>query len=711
MIGLPILQGLQRQAQRRVMLDTVAVGLPVALAAAMVVQRSSNTFMLAAIALAALIGGVFVAARRARRLNRNWLIGELDTHLPSFEDSSALLFQDPSASGALAALQRDRLEIRIGQAEMLDLRPDWSRRTIASAWALFVIVTAAFLLWPTEEGPPSRSAASSAGSQAIGPPRITAARLRIVPPAYTGLPPRILQTLSGRMPEGSRVQWSVTFDPSPQSATLAFPDDGPVRLAAENGQWSGARVVDRSMLYRIEAAGLARQPLNRLDVVSDAPPAVRIVAPESQLEEVRPGQTRWSPVFEASDDYQVADVASLRITVTKGDGENISYQMRSFAISGRGEARRKRFSATLNLSREGLAPGGDMIVQLVVSDNRAPNPQQVEGPSAILRWPAKVEVTDGLDGMAMRVMPAYFRSQRQIIIDAEALIRQRRKITPEAFLDRSDLLGHDQAQLRQRYGQHLGEENAGGGIALPTNDAPAAAPIPMNHAPPPPAAEVEAHDHTGEPQAPDAGQQSDTLATYGHAHDTGDATNLFDPGTRSTLSLALDAMWSSERALRQGEPEQALPFAYKALEFLKTAQQASRIFLPRTKSALPALDFSRRMSGKRDGIVADEVPAPTISRQDAVAAAAWLALQDLPGKPIMLRLDTLERWVRGSRARLPDPLALIGAIDAVRGDPNCLSCRRMLRAALWAALERPSASISRRAAPRGRGRRYLEALR
>jgi hypothetical protein len=72
-----------------------------------------------------------------------------------------------------------------------------------------------------------------------------------------------------------------------------------------------------------------------------------------------------------------------------------------------------------------------MVVQLIVSDQRSPGPQVVRGPSLILRWPSpKKAESSGLEGMVTTTLPAYFRSQRQIIIDAEGLIAQRRRLTP-----------------------------------------------------------------------------------------------------------------------------------------------------------------------------------------------------------------------------------------------------------------------------------------
>ncbi|MFN3668203.1 MAG: DUF4175 family protein [Brevundimonas sp.] len=702
------------------MLDTLAVGLPLALAAGALGGRLSGADAALAIGLLGLLVIAAVAVRRARRYDQAWLIAALDSALPRFEDSSSLLFQPQLASGSLAALQRDRLEARIAEATTVDLRPPWSRRLMLASWIFAAVVCLAAALWP-EPGPAGRATKADPAARAGSTPRITGVRLRIIPPAYTGLPAREQRSLDARVPQGSRIEWLVDFSPHPETAALAFPEGGPLPLARAGRGWSGARVVDQSLLYRIEAAGLPRQRLHRLDAIADAPPTVRLVEPRTQLVMVAPGQTRWNPQFEASDDYGVAEAATLRITVTQGDGENITFKQRSIPLRGRGEARRRQFSTSLDLAREGLAPGGDMIVQLVVSDNRAPQRQQVEGPSVILRWSADLPLADGLDGLLAPTLPAYFSSQRQIIIDAEALIAERRRLAPDRFVERSNALGADQARLRLRYGQFMGEESEGGGsggIALPTNDAPARPALPTNDdAPAARAAPEVHHDDDGHDHGPDSGGSEfgspvDAMREFGHAHDTGDAATLFDPGTRSTLSQALDAMWGSERALRQGRPEEALPFANRALELLKEVQQASRIFLPRIGSNLPPIDLSRRLTGRRDDIVVGGLEPVARTPADMTAVEAWRALAEAPAsRRPALRLDLLDRWVRANRDRLADPLALLAAIDTVRAEPGCLDCRRRLRALLWTALDRPAASVRRREVPGTRGQRYLDALR
>ncbi|WGM31934.1 DUF4175 family protein [Brevundimonas sp. NIBR11] len=726
MTAIPVLTGHQTAARLRANLDTAALGLPGAFVLAALGWR---LFGMGGAVVAVILGLAAVVAAslwRARRYDRRWLIGALDARVPRFEDSTALLFRDRSSVSGLTALQRDRLEERLHEAAAVDLRPGWSRRPIAIAWGAAVVLIAAVLLWPAANLPETRTAATARPATVANPPVLTGARLRIIPPAYTGLPVREQTALDARVPEGSRVEWLIDFAPQPSTAGLEFPENTPVSLIRDGTRWTGARIVDRPMLYRVEAPGLPQQRLNRLDAVADAEPAVRLVEPESQLVQLTPGQTTWTPVFEASDDYGVIETATLRITVTKGDGENITFEQRTMPLRGQGAAKRMRFSTTLNLAREGMAAGSDLIVQLVVTDTRSPERHMVEGPSVILRWPTDLEMAEGLDGMAMRIMPAYFASQRQIIINAEALIARRRTLTGDPFMDASNTIGEEQAALRLRYGQFMGEEVEGGGstggIALPTADAPAAPALPTSDTPSPRARPAEDHadqhdDHGGEDHADEAapggmGAEVDVLHQFGHAHDDRDVATLFQPRTRSALARAIDAMWASERELRQGRPEAALPHANEALELLKEAQRASRIFLRRVGSDLPPVDFSRRLTGEREGIVAEDPTRPERSPADAVAADAWRALEERPGSgSAPLPLGALDRWVQQNGGRIADPLALRAAIDTVRNEPACLDCRRRLRALLWTALQRPAPTPGRREAPGARGQRYLDALR
>lgn len=700
---------LLRAARRRIWLDCGALALPAVLLAAAAGWRASGAVGLIAAALAAALAASALTWRRLRRHDARRLAARLDARAPELEDSAELLFQPAGALHGLAALQRRRLDARLEQGLPLDPKPPWSRRAIAASWLTGLIGTAALLALGLLPGPATRGAAQ-AGASIAAVPQITAWRLMILPPAYTGLRPRQQSQPAVKAPAGARVDWSLQVSAAPASVRITFADGGSIPLRRAENRWIASRVAERSTLYRIEIAGAPQQAWHRLEVIADAPPSVAVVSPQQRLSIAEPGQTQWAPVFEASDDYGLDPIADLRVTLASGDGEQISVVRREMPVRGSGSGRRQRWTIPLDLAREGLAPGGDLIVQLIVRDNRRPTAQAIEGPSVILRQLTEAELAEGLDSLQIPNIPAFFRSQRQIIIDAEALVKQRRRLSPEVFTERANALGADQAALRFRYGQFVGED--AGQTARPIPGTPATPP-PTSDAPPAETQEHfagDGHDHGEAAGAEDQEQVTARSAArqFGHVHDEGDAANLFSRDTRSALTRALDAMWGSERELRQSRPEAALPFARQALEALKLAQGASRVYLKRNSSRLAPLDLARRLTGKRAGIEPAR-PIATADLGDQTAAIeAWRALEQRPGAP-PLQLAALEAWAVANAEARPDPLALIAAIAAVQLDPECADCRQELRATLWAALQ-ASPTAQRRAGADPQGRLYLEAL-
>ena len=166
-------------------------------------------------------------------------------------------------------------------------------------------------------------------------------------------------------------------------------------------------------------------------------------------------------------------------------------------------------------------------------------------------------------------------------------------------------------------------------------------------------------------------------------------------------------MWSAEGELRQGRPEQALPFAYKALGFIKQVQQAERIYLARVGPELPPIDEGRRLGGDRTGLASRELPLAARTAPDPAIVEAWQRLGDGDGTP---DLDALARWQQRNAAFLPDALDLAAAIEQLRIEPDCSDCRQRLRTQLWRALQRPLPQVMRRSAANAMGQRYLDAL-
>ena len=692
-----------RPARLRSNANAFAIGLPLALAAAALALRFGGlavaiiTFVLG-VALTAGIG-----AWQSRRFDRLWLVRQLDAARPDLEDSADLLIAPEADLGPLQRLQRRRIEARIATVDATILRPGWHTHAIAGAWLAGLAITAAALMWPAADGSAPFRGAPAVVTPA-GPPRLIAQRLRVMPPAYTGLPVRDA-ALTARAPVGSRLAWTLRFAPHPASAALQGVDGQRIPLTRQGDDWVASARLDRSLLYRVVAAGAAPGPLHRIDAIPDAPPAIRVIEPERTLTPMAVGQTRWTLMFDVTDDHGVATAARLRIIVTQGEGENITFRETSRVITGTGDRRRRRFDAVLDIPALGLTAGNDIVAQLIVADNRSPNPQSSRSPSLILRWPPDLgREAGGLDGMVKTVLPAYFRSQRQIIIDTEALIKQRRRLPADRFMAQSDTIGVDQRTLRLRYGGLLGDETSEAPV-LPTSDEPER-PVEKPKAPPLPSghAAEDGHDH-GAPK-PVFGSAQNVLADYGHAHGEAEGTTLPDPASSGLLRQAVDAMWESELNLRQGAPEKALPFAYTALRRIKEVQQATRIYLSRTGPELPPIDLSRRLSGDRKGLGAPSLaPAPRASDgANAIPAAAWRALAG----PEPVALDAVQTWAAANPPA--DPLALAAAIDAVVRDPGCMSCRKTLRAQLWAAMAPPPAQVMRRSASGAAGRRYQDAL-
>ncbi|KOQ77867.1 membrane protein [Stenotrophomonas maltophilia] len=715
------LQCAWQRARRRRALITLLLGLPWALAATMLALRLAGFDSACVAGTVSLLACAALATARSRQLDRQWLQRQLDGS-GSSEDSADLLFADGATLNPLQQRQRTHVLATLERA-MPDLRPRWPRRALALNWVAGLAIVALAFGWPRSSPGPAPARTSAPGSTAAaGPLHLQSARLRIDAPAYTGQATLAQSTLDAKVAAGSTLSWSLRFDRAPDKAWLQFHDGRRLPLSQRDGQWQAEDVARTPVLYRVVSEpALAEARLHRLDVVADRAPSVRVLEPAATLVPGTPGQRQWSLRFEASDDYAVSTQATLSITVTQGSGENITFVRRSVGLIGSGEATARRFAHTLDLATLGAQPGSDVIAQLEVRDNHAPTPQTGRSSSVILRLPsADVALGAELEGRIKKTLPAYFRSQRQIIIDAEALIRQRRTLAADDFVKRSDAIGVDQRILRLRYGQFLGEESEGAPKPPPTSDLPTSdAPTAdshdddhdHDHGADAGAHDAHGHDHGGKPANADTspvfGSDTDVLSEYGHTHDHAEAATLLDPQTRATLKAALDQMWSAEGELRQGRPQQALPFAYKALGFIKQVQQAERIYLARVGPELPPIDEGRRLGGDRSGLASRELPLAARTPPDPAIVEAWQRLGDDNGAP---DLDALAAWQQRNAPYLPDALDLAAAIEQLRIEPGCSDCRQRLRAQLWRALQRPLPQAMRRSAADAMGQRYLDAL-
>lgn len=670
---------------------------PAAVVAWLASQRAGPPAALVALAVI-FLGAAALAVADAARYDRRWLARALNARCPTLEDSAELaLLEPPPVASALVALQRRRLEARLAALAWPELRPALPlRATAASAAAALVLLLAALVVLR-----PGRESATQADAVANRSAAVLHAELRITPPTYTRLPSRRLETLDARLPAGSRVDFRLRFAGEIRAARLVFHDGSQLELTPGGDGWRGSREVAAPALYRLQlqgagAAAVDTETLHRLDVIADAAPQIQVQAPDRTLSLLAPGQTSWPLLFEARDDYGLG-AAELSVTLAQGSGENVSFSERRLPLQGEGDARQRRYAQTLDLTALGFVQGDDLVVRLQVADNRAPEANLARSAAFILRWPAEDAAAEGegVEGVVQKTLPAYFRSQRQVIIDTEALLAERARLTQDQLLARSDAIGVDQRLLRLRYGQFLGEESETPGEQGHEEHSGAAAD----------ATREATHGAPDEPAQAGVGEDSEVLAEFGHTHDSAEAATLLDPDTRRILKAALDEMWQAEGHLRIGEPDLALPYEYQALDYVKQVQQASRIYLARVGADLPEVDPARRLSGDRTGLTDRERRLAARQPDAAAVADAWREL-DAPQPP---DLTALRSWLQ-AHATQPEALTALQALDRVAREPACAGCRAELRSRLWPLLPAAAAAVRARAAPDAAAQRWLESV-
>jgi hypothetical protein len=232
---------------------------------------------------------------------------------------------------------------------------------------------------------------------------------------------------------------------------------------------------------------------------------------------------------------------------------------------------------TVEISALGMQPGDELYMYVQAEDNNG-HITKSDMLVVSLADTAKLSEAEGLVN-GVKLKPEYFRSERQIIIDAEQLLKDKDTISTLDFNNRSNNLGIDQKLLRLRYGKFLGEEQeeTEGGIDRGKDNVLA---DPNNF-----------------------GNAAVVLDAFTDKHDNAEDASFFDAGTKTLLKNTLTEMWNAEARLRTFKPKEALPYAYKALKLLKTLQEQSRVYVAKTTFKTPPLKPEKRLSGALDKVL------------------------------------------------------------------------------------------------------------
>lgn len=427
--------------------------LPVAALAAAIVAGAfgaAKTLTLTAplvLAAAVMLWGAIDLAFWRKRVEEQ-LPSWLNDAVPELEDSSAILAAAPNTP--LGELQRNRLLARIEQA--LDderLRGIANQKARFNAIPLALAVVAAAAAWayaaahspqyapPTGAGPAAQAGIAAAGIS-----------LHAEPPSYTGVKPSEGVPRDLQIPQHSKVRWcAVNAD-----AVIELGDGQNLQAAAGRcAEWTASD----SIFWRSRHNASQRYTIR---VTPDQAPQVAIAAPNESVSVLKPDAQSAQVNVSVSDDYAIVK-ATLHMTLARGSGENIRFTDKEAPLPVSSDPRKRSWNKQWMLKELGMEPGDELYFFVRASDN-APVPHISQSPTYTLRLPGQQGEALESTALPSMVKPENLRSQRQIIIDTEQLVADSPRLGTADLRARSEKIAGDQAKLRLRYGQFLGEESS-----------------------------------------------------------------------------------------------------------------------------------------------------------------------------------------------------------------------------------------------------------
>jgi len=592
------------------------------------------------------IGGVVLAAcwaflmlvRPYWRLRLTDIAIYLDRRLPALEESCGLLLQPEEELSGLQLLQARRVEERLRESPMP--RPFLPRVWKAAGWMGLALVVSVAVGWMgRREATPAAGGVVSRVRAAVHA-ELAQVQVRITPPAYTGRTVRRQPGLDVQAEEGALVDWELHTSAPADSVELVF-NGGvywPLKAEGPGGmQWRGTRQALRPGFYQVSIGG-RRSELYKFEIIRDEPPRITIRRPKPYTVVDFGDPTNIALDVQLRDDYGISD-ASVMVTISSGRGEAVKFKAQELRWNRPFGGAKYELAKTLDLPALGLKPGDELYFYCRTRDNHG---QETKTETYIISLTDTAQLM-GLEGMTMPtdVKPEFFRSERQIIIETEQLLRQQDTLAASVFKEKSNGLGIDQKLLRLRYGKFLGEEMEEGEVLADTASLGA------------------------------FGDATKILDVYTDKHDNAEDATYFEPAVKQQLKATLNEMWGAELRLRTFRPREALPYCYKALRLLKDLQQQSRAYVAKTGVRVTPLNPAKRLTGE---LAAISPGGQEVRRDGGMTEEEWLraglaVLEGMrsgvmPGDGGRMVMQEVQRRIAGEAAA--DPGRWLAAYAAVR---------------------------------------------
>ncbi|MFQ5603284.1 MAG: hypothetical protein ACE5HS_08440 [bacterium] len=698
------IQKLTAQWRRKLLFRKALIAFGMALLCSAVIH---SVFLLRGLAQMWLGGGCFVLifmllwrTRMHKKADAFQMARHLDRTFPELEESSHLFLKPESSLNLIERLQRNRVEHEFHQHSFSGILPNRSlaRAAIFCLLTVLVVVLLNLSIWKNRVLNRSAADATAADHSNLSdiaeshptPFKFDSVKILVQPPKYTGKPPQLGSNFNIEAPEGSEITWKFLSTQKIQNASLVFSSGDTLPLqTVDRRTFRVSRSLWHSEIYylifysQIESRQFS--DYFSIKIIKDRPPELRVIQPPVRQEIATDGPFVIPLKVSARDDYGLSR-AEIVATVSKGAGEAVKFREQTLPFEQRiyKPVNRMELSTLLDLKKLGMQPGDELYFHVAARDNRQPQSNRSRSETRFVIWPdtSKTELTVS-SGIAINPIPEYFRSQRQIIIDTEKLIKDKARLAADKFKRQCNNLGIDQKALRLRYGQFLGEESESGldmDIVQERNaDEPDVEETGFTQS-------FDSHEH--EPGNPQESKPQDAHSAvpeqFIHQHDFEENATLFSQSVKSKLKAALSEMWEAELHLRTFQPEQALPYEYRALVFLKKVQQESRIYVKRIGMEPPPLKVSEtRLSGDLEEIENRRVQKPEAREEDEAAVRQVLQiLSDLANGETSLARDEIQTLQlaekRLTQHALTNPASYLSALQDLRTLILSLENRRQI---------------------------------
>lgn len=545
------------------------------------------------------------------------ICSHVDETIPPMEHSTGLILENENQLPLLSKIQQARAsetlknhqgEIQIEHA----LVPIAGFSLLAVLFTWFMHTSGIFQLGPDTTSIPEADVVTfkklDVSNLEIVPPKIRSQKIHIRYPNYTQKPDEYTTQMNLRVLEGTRISWNISFDQQVNKVQLQMGADS-IQMDAAKGYFSKSLVADYASFYAIkfeDSLGNSYvSDLFALETYKDEPPIMELAGLSQFSSFDYNGSQKLSFNTQLKDDFGLTDVAIIA-TVSKGSGESVKFREERLGfdenlVTG---TKRQDFSKTLNLRELNMEPGDELYFYVEAKDNKQPRPNisRTETYFSVIKDTVTnqfaVEGTLGAD-----LMPDYFRSQRQLIIDTEKLIADKPFIETKEFNFRSNELGFDQKALRIKYGEFMGDESEGGpvvvtevGETMATEDPLAEYTHDHDGSNEHNLVNEEQEDHDHDDHGNEEGEE-DPLEAYVHNHEDPEASTLFAQSLKSKLKQAMAEMWDAELYLRLFQPEKSLPYQYKALKLIQEIKNSARIYVHRIGFDPPPIKEDKRLTG------------------------------------------------------------------------------------------------------------------